>query len=103
MIDSFLCRDLGAVEVKKAAYPNKVMLTYLSFSLIWSLGANIQDDSRSNFADELRPLIKKKFMDFPDKGDVYDFGIDPENHKLEPSSGSRITILECIPSVNLIS
>lgn len=84
LIDSFLCRDPGAVEVKKASFPNKVMLTYLSFSLIWSLGANIEDNSRSNFADEIRPLIKKKFMDFPDRGDVYDFGIDSENHKLEP-------------------
>jgi len=42
------------------------MLTYLSFSLIWSLGANIEDNSRANFASEIRPLIKRKFMEFPE-------------------------------------
>lgn len=83
LIDAFLCRDPGAVEIKKAAYPNKVMLTYLSFSLIWSLGANIEDNSRSNFADEIRPLINKKFLEFT-YTNVYDYGIDAENHKLEP-------------------
>ena len=59
------------------------MFTYLSFALIWSLGANIHDNTRGTFGEEIRFLLKKKFSEFPD-GDVFEHGLDVENHRLEP-------------------
>jgi hypothetical protein len=55
-------------------------LTYLAFSVIWSLGANTHDSSRAAFAQIVRPILKKKCPDFPD-GDPFEYGIDKELHK----------------------
>lgn len=73
------------VDLKKAnlPFPEKTVLTYVFFCAVWSLGANLHDKSRREFGDKLRMEMKKKFNDLPD-GDVYDFGIDKEVHKLEP-------------------
>jgi len=71
------------VDLKKVQLTNKQLMTYVSFSIVWSLGANLHDKSRSNFGDIIRSTLKKKFPEFPD-GDVFEFGIDKELHKLEP-------------------
>jgi len=75
----------GGLDLKKATLtnPQKTVHTYLAFALIWSLGANLQDDSRAPFGESLRVQLRKKFPDFPD-GDVYEYGIDAELHRLEP-------------------
>lgn len=76
----------GAIDLNKASTltnPDKAMMTYVSFSLIWSLGANIADSSRGMFSENFKIQIRKKFPEFPD-GFIYDFGIDKELHRLEP-------------------
>jgi dynein heavy chain len=76
----------GYCDLRKASSltnPDKAMFTYVSFSLIWSLGANVHDSSRGKFGENFRLQIRKKFPEFPD-GDVYDFGIDKELNRLEP-------------------
>jgi dynein heavy chain len=76
----------GMIDLRKAnliTNPDKAMLTYVAFSLIWSLGANIHDSSRGKFAENFKLQIKKKFPEFPD-GDIYEFGIDKELNRLEP-------------------
>jgi dynein heavy chain len=76
----------GFLDLKKASTltnPDKAMMTYVSFSLIWSLGANIHDETRGKFSENFKLQIRKKFPEFPD-GDIYDFGIDKELHRLEP-------------------
>jgi dynein heavy chain len=76
----------GAVDLNKASNytnPEKAMMTYVSFSLIWSLGANVHDSSRGKFGENFKLQIRKKFPEFPD-GDVYEFGIDKDLHRLEP-------------------
>ena len=63
--------------------PVKAVQTYLAFSAIWSLGANIHDSARNTFGDAFKTTIKKHIPEFPD-GDVYEFGIDSEHHRLAP-------------------
>lgn len=56
-------------------------MNYLTFSICWSIGANLHDSSRQAFSDKYRTEMKKRFLQYPD-GDIYDYGIDPETHKL---------------------
>lgn len=56
-------------------------MAYITFSLVWSLGANIHDKSRREFASTIRQVIKPLYSDLPD-GDIYEFGIDKERHAL---------------------
>ena len=66
-------------KLKKAAlFPEKVVLTYIIFSLIWSLGANLHDSSRKRFSEALKNEIIPIMHEFPD-GDVYEYGIDQMN------------------------
>lgn len=47
----------GAIDLNKASSltnPDKAMMTYVSFSLIWSLGANIHDSSRGKFGENFK-------------------------------------------------
>ena len=60
---------------KSAVYPEKIVMTYVVFSLIWSLGANLHDSSRKRFSEALKSEIMPVMPEFPD-GDVYDYGID---------------------------
>ena len=84
LLETFLSSK--GLDLKKTAsslpFPNKAVMTYLCFSIIWSLGANLHDSSRQGFIETIRAQLKKRFNDFPD-GDVYEYGIDPELHKLE--------------------
>jgi dynein heavy chain len=72
------------LDLKKASLPNpvKAVSTYMTFCIVWSLGANLQDASREVFAKELQACLKPRFPELPD-GDVYSYGIDTELHKLE--------------------
>lgn len=48
-IQAFLNPEV--IDLKKITiYPEKVVNTYLVFSLIWSLGANLHDNSRKRFS-----------------------------------------------------
>jgi dynein heavy chain len=67
---------------KNAVYPEKIVLTYVVFSLIWSLGANLHDSSRKKFSDAFKNEISGIMPEFPD-GEIYDYGIDSMN-KFEP-------------------
>lgn len=50
-------------------------MTYIVFSLIWSLGGNIHDSSRKKFSDAIKQEIFQIMPEFPD-GDVFEYGID---------------------------
>jgi dynein heavy chain len=60
-------------------------MTYLAFSIIWSIGANLHDDSRLRFSAAFKSEITQIMPEFPD-GDIYEYGIDPTTHKFEPWS-----------------
>lgn len=86
LLQTFL--DSNGLDLKKNTaipFPEKAVLTYLSYSLIWSLGANLHETSRPKFGAALRVELKKRFPEFPD-GDVFEYGIDTDQHKLEPWS-----------------
>jgi dynein heavy chain len=50
-------------------------MTYIVFSLIWSLGGNLHDSSRKKFSDTIKQEIFQIMPEFPD-GDVFEYGID---------------------------
>jgi len=66
----------------KEKYPatRRIVMTYISFSIIWSLGANIQDKTRPKFSELFRIEIKRHFPEFPDDHEIYELGLDHENH-----------------------
>ena len=72
------------LDLKKITiYPEKVVMTYLVFSVIWSLGANLHDNSRKRFSQAFKQEIAALMPEFPD-GDIYEYGIDSSTHKFEP-------------------
>lgn len=75
MIQAFMNEDTLEKLKKTAVYPEKIVLTYIVFSLIWSLGANLHDSSRKKFSETIKADILNILPEFPD-GDVYDYGID---------------------------
>ena len=75
MIQAFMNEETLEKLKKTAVYPDKIVLTYIVFSLIWSLGANLHDTSRKKFSDSIKAEIMNILPEFPD-GDVYDYGID---------------------------
>jgi dynein heavy chain len=56
LLETFLSSK--GLDLKKSAanlpFPNKAVLTYLCFSIIWSLGANLHDNSRPGFIEAIR-------------------------------------------------
>jgi dynein heavy chain len=82
MILAFMNADTLEKLKKNAVYPEKIVLTYVVFSLIWSLGANLHDSSRKKFSDTFKNEISGIMPEFPD-GEIYDYGIDSMN-KFEP-------------------
>lgn len=86
-LQTFLGSDGIDLNRNKDKLPNakKAVLTYLAFSVVWSLGANLHDSARSTFAVIARPIIRKRCPDLPD-GDPFEFGIDAELHKTQPWS-----------------
>jgi dynein heavy chain len=82
VFDSFMT-DIDFHKNHGIADPKKCCLTYICFAIIWSIGANLHDSSRKPFNDSIKPLFKKIFPEFPDNN-IYDNGIDLENHKFEP-------------------
>jgi dynein heavy chain len=87
LLQTFLGSDGIDLNRNKDKLPDakKAVLTYLAFSVVWSLGANLHGNSRATFATMARPVIKKRCPDFPD-GDPFEFGIDAELHKTQPWS-----------------
>lgn len=75
-------------------------MTYLAFSVIWSLGANIVDDQRPLFGEYFRNQMTMHMPDFP-KGDVFEFGISKE-HKLE-AWGEQLPKFEFDPKENFFN
>ena len=47
LLEAFLTSE--NLDLKKVVSPDKVVMVYLTFSIIWSLGANLYDTSRKNF------------------------------------------------------
>ena len=78
MISAFMNEETIEKLKKTAVYPDKIVLTYVVFSLIWSLGANLHDSSRKKFSEALKNEIIPIMPEFPD-GDVYEYGIDSMN------------------------
>jgi len=83
MIHIFLNKERIHLENKeKVPHPEKAVWTYVAFSIVWSLGANLHEDTRNMFGEFLRGQIRNHYHEFPD-GDVFEYGINPTTHTLE--------------------
>lgn len=82
LLEAFLTSE--NLDLKKVVSPDKVVMVYLIFSLIWSLGANLYDASRKNFHRFLKFKIATLYSDFPEQGEIYDYGIDLTTHRFIP-------------------
>ncbi len=78
MISAFMNEETLDKLKKTAVYPEKIVLTYVVFSLIWSIGGNLHDSSRRKFSDAFKAEILPIMPEFPD-GDIYEYGIDSMN------------------------
>ena len=77
----FLNKEVINLDNKdKFMFPHKTILTYLSFCLIWSYGANLHDNSRDTFTRHFRNTMREVDSngDQPDlpEGDLYEYTID---------------------------
>eukprot|EP00818_Percolomonas_sp_WS_P004783 CAMPEP_0117442044 /NCGR_PEP_ID=MMETSP0759-20121206/3945_1 /TAXON_ID=63605 /ORGANISM="Percolomonas cosmopolitus, Strain WS" /LENGTH=4215 /DNA_ID=CAMNT_0005233913 /DNA_START=112 /DNA_END=12759 /DNA_ORIENTATION=- len=60
----------------------KMVDLYFIFALIWSVGGNLDEDSRNKFSIFLQPLIQEVIMpDFPTEGDIYDYYVHIEKQE----------------------
>jgi len=84
MINIFLNKDAIALDNKeKVPNADKTVFTYLSFCIVWSIGANLHDSSRPMFGEFLRGQMRQHFPEFPE-GDVYEYGLEMNDHRLQP-------------------
>jgi len=84
MISIYLSKEAISLDNKdKIPNPEKTVFVYLSFCLVWSLGANLHDSSRPVFGEIVRNQMRPHFPEFPE-GDVYEYGIHAEEHRLQP-------------------
>jgi hypothetical protein len=83
LIHIFLNKEKIHLENReKVPNPEKTVWTYVTFSIIWSLGANLHDTSRKKFSTFLQMQIKPYFPELPDNMDVYEFGVNASHHSL---------------------
>jgi hypothetical protein len=81
LIQIFLNKERLSLDGKdKIANPERAVFTYVSFAIIWSLGANLHESSRGTFGTVLRSQIRQHFSEFPD-GDVFENGINAATHE----------------------
>lgn len=79
MIQAFMNEETLERLKKSTINPEKTVTSFVVFSLIWSLGANIHDSSRKKFSDHFKSEIIPILPEFPDTGEVYDYGFDSMN------------------------
>jgi hypothetical protein len=76
----FLAKDSIPLDNKDKCYnPEKPIMNYIGFALIWSLGANIHEDHRKKFQQILRDgmnMIDSLHRAELPEGDLYEYTID---------------------------
>jgi len=74
--------DLEKLETRRRPDETEKLLgIYIIFSLIWSVGANLNDLTRGKFDKVMRLHIDSFFDNFPREGTVYDYCIDEDTLK----------------------
>ena len=69
-------------EMKEAEQEHFLSMIFI-FSFIWSVGGNLNDESRPKFNEEMRINFIKICTGLPD-GDLYDYYIDLQSRKFKP-------------------
>jgi len=77
LIAALLINDnIGDLHKTNIFQPDRMVQTYVVFSLIWSLGANIHDDSRKIFSRAFVDDVASIFPDLSLETDIYEMGLD---------------------------
>eukprot|EP01107_Rhizomastix_libera_P003543 TRINITY_DN1618_c0_g1_i1.p1 TRINITY_DN1618_c0_g1~~TRINITY_DN1618_c0_g1_i1.p1 ORF type:complete len:3854 (-),score=1122.51 TRINITY_DN1618_c0_g1_i1:31-10566(-) len=77
--DSLATAENGVVPTDQDFYPRMVEMWFI-FSLIWSVGASIDEDSRKKFDS----LIREIDSQFPRKDTVFEYFVDPVKRSWSP-------------------
>lgn len=94
--------DPEKIDFTRAVAPDKDVKAFVIFSLVWSLGANISDNTRKLFNRFMKSQIADIHCDFPDEATVYDYGIDPTTRSFEPWL-DRVSKFEYNPNASYFS
>jgi dynein heavy chain len=85
LINTYVCLRNGIPRVSDETKSNKsesdmdkLVRMYVAFSIIWSLGGNLHDNSRLKFQSFIKPKIKLFCPDLPEHDDLYQVSIDSE-------------------------
>ena len=102
LLESVMDPENNKVDLKRAVSPENDVKVYTIFSIIWSLGANLYDDSRKAFNRFIKSRIIEIDCEFPDEGQVFDYGIEPTTHSFE-SWNERVPKFEYNPENSFFS
>ncbi|CAE7749350.1 DNAH6 [Symbiodinium sp. CCMP2592] len=83
----------GAKPLKADEDAKKLVRIYTAMSAIWSLGANIHENSRSKFVARIRPRLQLFCPEVPDSGDLYMLAVNDDDGKIHP-------LADIVPSFN---
>lgn len=62
----------------KVPFPDKAVCCYVAFAIMWSLGANLHDDSKGYFNTQFKLEVQKHMSELPN-GDVFDYGLNADH------------------------
>ena len=78
--------EAGNKPLRSEDETNKLVRIYTAMCAIWSLGANLHENSRSKFVSRLRPRLQLFCPDIPDGGDLYMMAVNDDDVKIHPLS-----------------
>jgi hypothetical protein len=83
LINTYICLRNGiprtsdeAKSNKTDAQQDKLVRMFVLYSLFWSLGGNLHDNSRTKFQNFVKPKLKTFCPDFPEHDDLYQLAVD---------------------------
>merc|ERR1719171_3456206 len=86
LINTYICLRNGiprtsdeAKSNKTDAQQDKLVRMFVLYSVVWSLGGNLHDSSRTKFQNFVKPKFKTFCPDFPEHEDLYQISVDAEN------------------------
>ncbi|CAJ1382663.1 unnamed protein product, partial [Effrenium voratum] len=62
----------------------KLVRIYTAMCAIWSLGANLHENSRSKFVSRIRPRLQLFCPEIPDGGDLYMMAVSDDDARVHP-------------------
>jgi len=101
-----LCSALITAEIEEAPEHHRDNLIRINFifSFVWSIGANLDDNSRVRFSKWARLHIQTIYPEYPSTGEVYDYCVNTQYRKFANWSERIETFVydEEVPYFNIL-